>query len=185
VAARRLRAITASGEVGKLAQSVPDNGGVMFVPAFTGLGAPYWKPDARGTIVGLSRGSTMGHIARAALESIAFQSAALLEAMGKDAVAAGAGAGDRAAGRRRRLGQRPADAVPGRPARHSGAAAEGARDDGARRRLSRGLSCGVYAGTKELAAQWRIERTFHPTMSRQRAAELMQQWEHAVAQATH
>jgi glycerol kinase len=85
-----LRAITASGEVGKLAQSVPDSGGVMFVPAFTGLGAPYWKPDARGTIVGLTRGSTMGHIARAALESIAFQSAALLEAMGKDAVAAGA-----------------------------------------------------------------------------------------------
>src|SRR5207253_603365 len=73
-----------------LAQSVPDSGGVMFVPAFTGLGAPYWKPDARGAIVGLTRGSTMGHIARAALESIAFQSAALLEAMGKDAVAAGA-----------------------------------------------------------------------------------------------
>ncbi|MGZ5798942.1 MAG: glycerol kinase GlpK, partial [Caldimonas sp.] len=85
-----LRAITASGEVGKLAETVPDNGGVMFVPAFTGLGAPYWKPDARGTIVGLTRGSTMGHIARAALESIAFQSAALLDAMGKDAVAAGA-----------------------------------------------------------------------------------------------
>ena len=85
-----LRAIEASAGVQRLAESVPNSGGVMFVPAFTGLGAPYWKPDARGTIVGLTRGSTMGHIARAALESIAFQSAALLEAMGKDAVAAGA-----------------------------------------------------------------------------------------------
>ena len=73
----------------QLAESVPDNGGVMFVPAFTGLGAPHWKPDARGTIVGLTRGSTIAHIARAALESIAFQSAALLEAMSKDVVAAG------------------------------------------------------------------------------------------------
>lgn len=69
-----------------LAQSVPDAGGVMFVPAFTGLGAPYWQPDARGAIVGLTRGTTLAHIARAALESIAFQSAALLQAMSRDAV---------------------------------------------------------------------------------------------------
>ena len=61
----------------------------MFVPAFTGLGAPYWNADARGAIVGLTRGSTVAHIARAALESIAFQSAALLQAMSRDAVAAG------------------------------------------------------------------------------------------------
>jgi glycerol kinase len=61
----------------------------MFVPAFTGLGAPYWDTEARGTIVGLSRGSTVAHIARAALESIAFQSAALLQAMSQDVVAAG------------------------------------------------------------------------------------------------
>ena len=73
----------------QLAESVPDNGGVMFVPAFTGLGAPHWNPDARGTIVGLTRGSTIAHIARAALESIAFQSAALLDAMSKDVVAGG------------------------------------------------------------------------------------------------
>jgi glycerol kinase len=84
-----LHAIQASGEVQQLAQSVPDAGGVMFVPAFTGLGAPYWKPEARGAIVGLTRGSTVAHIARAALESIAFQSAALLQAMSKDAQAAG------------------------------------------------------------------------------------------------
>ncbi|MFY9512557.1 MAG: glycerol kinase GlpK, partial [Rubrivivax sp.] len=79
-----LNAIRASGEVQALAESVPDSGGVMFVPAFTGLGAPYWKADVRGAIVGLSRGTTVAHIARAALESIAFQSAALLQAMSRD-----------------------------------------------------------------------------------------------------
>ena len=84
-----LRAIQGSGEVQRLAESVPSSGGVMFVPAFTGLGAPYWDADARGAIVGLTRGSTVAHIARAALESIAFQSAALLQAMSRDAVAAG------------------------------------------------------------------------------------------------
>ena len=75
-----LRAIEASGEGQALAESVPDSGGVFFVPAFTGLGAPHWDPHARGAIVGLTRGSTVAHIARAALESIAFQSAALLAA---------------------------------------------------------------------------------------------------------
>ncbi|MEO5697759.1 MAG: glycerol kinase GlpK, partial [Burkholderiaceae bacterium] len=84
-----LHAIRHSGEVQSLAESVPDSGGVMFVPAFTGLGAPYWNAEARGAIVGLTRGSTVAHIARAALESIAFQSAALLAAMSRDAVAAG------------------------------------------------------------------------------------------------
>ncbi|MEO8655949.1 MAG: glycerol kinase GlpK, partial [Ramlibacter sp.] len=84
-----LRAIQGSGQVQALAESVPDAGGVMMVPAFTGLGAPYWKPDARGMITGLTRGSTVAHIARAALESIAYQSAALLLAMSRDAVAAG------------------------------------------------------------------------------------------------
>jgi glycerol kinase len=89
VAARRPARHPGSSEVQALAESVPDSGGVMMVPAFTGLGAPYWKPDARGTITGLTRGTTMAHIARAALESIAYQSAALLLAMSRDAVAAG------------------------------------------------------------------------------------------------
>ena len=178
-----LRAITASGEVGKLAESVPDNGGVMFVPAFSGLGAPYWKPDARGAIVGLTRGSTIGHIARAALESIAFQSAALLDAMSKDAVAAGGAPVtelrvDGGASANDLLMQFQADllGIPVLRPRVIETTALGAA-------YLAGLSCGVYAGTDELAAQWRIERTFHPTMSRERAAELMQRWEHAVAQA--
>ena len=84
-----LHAISGSSEVEALAHSVPDAGGVMMVPAFTGLGAPYWKPEARGTITGLTRGSTLAHIARAALESIAYQSAALLLSMSRDAVQGG------------------------------------------------------------------------------------------------
>ncbi len=84
-----LKAIQGSAQVQALAESVPDAGGVMMVPAFTGLGAPYWNADARGTITGLTRGTTVAHIARAALESIAYQSAALLQAMSRDAVAAG------------------------------------------------------------------------------------------------
>ncbi len=77
--------IAHAADVEALAASVPDNGGVFFVPAFTGLGSPHWDPHARGTIVGLSRGTTRGHVARAALESIAFQSAELLSAMQQDA----------------------------------------------------------------------------------------------------
>ncbi|MEP7283873.1 MAG: glycerol kinase, partial [Rubrivivax sp.] len=77
--------IERSADVQALAASVPDSGGVVCVPAFTGLGAPYWQADARGAILGLTRGSTGAHIARAAVESIAFQSAALLQAMQADA----------------------------------------------------------------------------------------------------
>ncbi len=77
--------IRSSGDVEALAASVPDSGGVYLVPAFAGLGAPHWDRYARGTIVGLTRGTTAAHIARAALEAIAFQSADLLEAMQKDA----------------------------------------------------------------------------------------------------
>ena len=77
--------IRSSGEVEALAKTVPDNGGVFLVPAFAGLGAPHWDAYARGTIVGLTRGSTSAHIARAALESIAYQVADVLDAMRSDA----------------------------------------------------------------------------------------------------
>jgi glycerol kinase len=77
--------IAQSAEVEKLAATVSDNGGVYLVPAFAGLGAPHWDPAARGTLVGLTRGSTAGHVARAALESIAYQSADLIQAMQADA----------------------------------------------------------------------------------------------------
>ena len=180
-----LRAIQASGEVQTLAESVPDSGGVMFVPAFTGLGAPYWKPDARGAIVGLTRGSTVAHIARAALESIAFQSAALLQAMSLDAVAAGGAPVaelrvDGGACVNDLLMQFQADllGIPVVRPKVIETTALGAA-------YLAGLSCGVYGKLDELSAQWAVERTFHPTMSRARAAELMASWEHAVAQATH
>jgi glycerol kinase len=179
-----LRAIQGSGEVQSLAESVPDSGGVMFVPAFTGLGAPYWKPDARGAIVGLTRGSTVAHIARAALESIAFQSAALLLAMSRDAVAVGGAPVaelrvDGGACVNNLLMQFQADllGVPVVRPQVIETTALGAA-------YLAGLSCGLYKNLDELSAQWAIERTFHPTMSRERADELMRGWEHAVAQAT-
>ncbi|HEY2187541.1 MAG TPA: glycerol kinase GlpK [Caldimonas sp.] len=177
-----LKAIQSSSQVQQLAASVPDNGGVMFVPAFTGLGAPHWNPDARGTIVGLTRGSTIAHIARAALESIAFQSAALLDAMSRDVVAGGGAPVaelrvDGGASVNDLLMQFQADllGIPVLRPKVIETTALGAA-------YLAGLACGVYAGTDELAAQWQVERTFHPTMSRQRAHELMQRWAHAIAQ---
>ncbi len=177
-----LRAIQGSGEVQQLAESVPDSGGVMFVPAFTGLGAPYWNADARGAIVGLTRGSTVAHIARAALESIAFQSAALLQAMSRDAVAAGAAPVaelrvDGGACVNDLLMQFQADllGIPVVRPKVIETTALGAA-------YLAGLSCGLYKGLDELSAQWQVQRSFHPTMSRARAAELMQHWERAVRQ---
>jgi len=177
-----LNAIKASGEVQALAESVPDSGGVMFVPAFTGLGAPYWKADARGAIVGLTRGTTVAHIARAALESIAFQSAALLQAMGRDAVAAGGAPVselrvDGGACVNDLLMQFQADllGIPVVRPKVIETTALGAAS-------LAGLSCGIYGGLDELARQWQVERTFHPTMPRERAKGLMAQWEHAVRQ---
>ncbi|HEX4233069.1 MAG TPA: glycerol kinase GlpK [Caldimonas sp.] len=177
-----LKAIQSSSQVQQLAASVPDNGGVMFVPAFTGLGAPHWNPDARGTIVGLTRGSTIAHVARAALESIAFQSAALLDAMTKDVVAGGGAPVaelrvDGGASVNDLLMQFQADllGIPVVRPKVIETTALGAA-------YLAGLACGVYAGTDELAAQWQVERTFHPTMSRQHARELMQRWDHAIAQ---
>ena len=177
-----LHAIKASGEVQQLAESVPDSGGVMFVPAFTGLGAPYWKADARGAIVGLTRGSTVAHIARAALESIAFQSAALLQAMSRDAVAAGAAPVaelrvDGGACVNDLLMQFQADLLGIQVVRPKviETTALGAA-------YLAGLSCGLFKGLDELSAQWAVERTFRPTMQRERAAELMLNWERAVRQ---
>jgi glycerol kinase len=177
-----LRAIDSSTEVQSLAESVPDSGGVILVPAFTGLGAPYWQPDARGAIVGLSRGSSMAHIARAALESIAFQSAALLQAMSRDAVDAGGQPVaelrvDGGACVNNLLMQFQADLLGiavVRP-RVIETTALGAA-------YLAGLSCGLYDSLDTLSAQWQAERTFHPQMPRDEAAERMALWERAVRQ---
>jgi glycerol kinase len=177
-----LNAIQGSGEVQNLAQSVPDSGGVIVVPAFTGLGAPYWKPDARGSITGLTRGSTMAHIARAALESIAFQSAALLQAMGRDAASAGAAAVtelrvDGGASVNDLLMQFQADllGIPVvRPAVTETTALGAA--------YLAGLTTGVYRNTDELSDLWTAERRFEPAMAPEKANALMEAWEHAVRQ---
>lgn len=179
-----LQAIQVSGEVQALAQSVPDSGGVMMVPAFTGLGAPYWKPDVRGTITGLTRGSTLAHIARAALESIAYQSAALLLAMSRDAVSVGGAAVselrvDGGACVNDLLMQFQADllGIPVvRPAVTETTALGAA--------YLAGLSCGLYKSTDELTELWRSERRFLPTLESSRANELMARWEHAVKQTS-
>ena len=179
-----LRAFESSREVQALAESVPDSDGVVLVPAFAGLGAPYWRPDARGAIVGLSRGSTLAHIARAALESIAFQSAALLQAMDRDAVAGGGVPVrelrvDGGACVNDLLMQIQADllGIPVvRPAVTETTALGAA--------YLAGLQCGVYAGLDRLATQWRVERVFEPAITRDQAAEKMAHWEHAVRQAT-
>lgn len=177
-----LHAIDRSAAVQTLAESVPDSGGVMFVPAFTGLGAPYWQPDARGAIVGLTRGSTVAHIARAALESIAFQSATLLQAMSRDAVAAGGAPVaelrvDGGACVNDLLMQFQADllGIPVVRPQVVETTALGAA-------YLAGLSCGVYDSVDALGALWQAERTFHPALPRDRVSELMNRWERAVRQ---
>jgi glycerol kinase len=172
-----LHAIRSSAEVRSLAESVPDSGGVVVVPAFTGLGAPYWKADARGAIVGITRGTTIAHIARAALESIAFQSAALLQAMARDAAPVAELRVDGGASVNDLLMQFQSDllGIPVvRPAVTETTALGAA--------YLAGLATGVYTGLDEVASQWRAERRFHPTLPRERAAELMARWEHAVRQ---
>ena len=179
-----LQAIKGSAEVQGLAESVPDSGGVMMVPAFTGLGAPYWNAEARGTITGLTRGTTVAHIARAALESIAYQSAALLQAMSRDAVAAGGSPVaelrvDGGACVNDLLMQFQADllGIPVLRPEVTETTALGAA-------YLAGLSTGFFKDIDQLSTLWRVERRFMPTMAREHAGESMARWEHAVRQAT-
>jgi glycerol kinase len=177
-----LHAIESSSQVEALAASVSDSGGVMLVPAFAGLGAPYWKPQARGTLTGLTRGSTLAHIARAAVESIAFQTAALLQAMQADGgptlplrelrVDGGASVNNT-------LMQFQAD-VLGLPVLRPQVTETTAWGAAA----LAGLQAGLWSSTSELAALWRAEARFEPQRTRAWAAERMQAWAHAVRQAT-
>ena len=179
-----LHAIESSTQVEQLAAQVPDTAGVVFVPAFTGLGAPYWDANARGTITGLTRGSTIAHIARAALESIAFQSAALLQAMSRDALAIGAPAVtelrvDGGACVNDLLMQFQADLLGISVLRPkvTETTALGAA-------YLAGLQSGIYANTEELSELWQVDRRFEPRMSRDEAAQRMLAWEKAVRQAS-
>jgi len=157
---------------------VVTSGGVVFVPSFTGLGAPYWDPTAQGAIVGLSRGTTIGHIARAALESIAFQSTALLQAMTRDAVSTISELRvDGGASANNLLLQFQADllGIPVVRPEIIETTALGAA-------YLAGIATGFYRDEAEVAQQWRASRTFHPVISRDEAAHRIAQWEMAVAQ---
>ena len=171
--------IRESSEVEALARSVPDSGGVYLVPAFTGLGSPHWDAHARGTIAGLTRGSTRAHIARAALEGIAYQSAEVLDAMRGDAgqplvelrVDGGATVNDL-------LMQFQADllGVPVVRPRLRETTALGAA-------YLAGLATGFWSSREEVAAKWQAERVFEPHMSRDEAASRMRGWSRAVSRA--
>jgi glycerol kinase len=167
---------SSSSEIEKLAASVLDPGGVFLVPAFTGLGAPYWDPHARGTIVGLTRGTSRAHIARAALESIAYQSAEVLEAMQKDSgqrlaelrVDGGASANDL-------LMQFQADilGVPVVRPKVLETTALGAA-------YLAGLTVNLWRSREELASHWQAEKRFEPHMERGEAQARMARWREAV-----
>jgi len=174
-----LKIIRSAPEVEALAASVPDNGGVYLVPAFAGLGAPHWDAYARGAIFGLTRGATGAHLARAALEAIAFQSAEVLRAMEADAglklselrVDGGAAANDL-------LMQIQADILGVAVVRPKvlETTALGAA-------YLAGLAVGYWRDESEIAANWQIARRFEPAMSRDQAAVLTAGWEKAVARA--
>ena len=163
-------------EVETLAASVPDNGGIYLVPAFAGLGAPHWDPYARGALLGITRGTTAGHIARATLESIAFQTADLLAAMEADAATPLAELRvDGGATANNLLMQFQADllGVPVVRPRITETTALGAA-------YLAGLAVGYWRDRSELASLWQAEQTFLPVMERERALELRRQWQRAL-----
>jgi glycerol kinase len=171
--------IKESSEVEALATSVPDSGGVMLVPAFVGLGAPHWDPYARGTIVGMTRGTTKAHIARAAVEAIAYQSAELLAAMQKDAACPVMEVrADGGAARNDLLMQFQADllGVPVVRPLVTETTALGAA-------YLAGLAEGFWSSREEIQALWRAERRFEPAMAPERRAELRARWARAVEHA--
>jgi glycerol kinase len=171
--------IRSADEIEALAASVPDSAGVFLVPAFAGLGAPHWDPYARGALVGLTRATTAAHVARAALEGIAFQVADLLDAMRADS---GADVSelrvDGGAARNNLLLQFQADVlgVPVvRPAMTETTALGAA--------YLAGLAVGVWKSPEDIAGQWRVERRFEPAMPRSRVEALREGWARAVERA--
>ncbi len=168
--------IEKSSDVEALACSVPDNGGVFLVPAFAGLGAPHWDPYARGTLLGMTRGSNRGHIARAAIEAIAYQSAEVLLAMQKDAAHpvlevradGGAACNDM-------LMQFQANllGVPVVRPKVTQTTALGAA-------YLAGLALGFWESRADIASQWQVERRFEPAMGEDERLAKMLRWEQAV-----
>jgi glycerol kinase len=171
--------ITDAAEIGPLAASVADSGGVYVVPAFTGLGSPWWDPYARGTIVGLTRGSTRAHLARAVVEAMAYQTADVVDAVrnatgtspSEMRVDGGASVMDV-------LCEFQADVlgVPVRRAAVQETTALGAA-------LLAGLAEGVWASTAEVNARWRADASFTPTMTDDERVQLLSGWHRAVERA--
>ncbi|HEV2653704.1 MAG TPA: glycerol kinase GlpK [Ktedonobacteraceae bacterium] len=171
-----VRAIKKSADVEELASEVPDNGGVYLVPAFVGLGAPYWDARARGAILGLTRGSTIAHIARATLESMCYQTRDVLEAMLADSgadlktlrVDGGAVANNL-------LMQFQADilGVPVQRPKIAETTALGAA-------YLAGLAVGFWDSEQELVKYWAVDRTFEPKMSKDQRDSLYAGWKRAV-----
>jgi len=168
--------IESSDEVEPLAASVSDNGGVFLVPALAGLGAPHWDPHARGAIFGLTRGATRAHLARAALEAIAFQSADLIEAMRHDsAIEVTELRVDGGAARNDLLMQFQADllGVPVVRPRITETTALGAA-------YLAGLGVGFWKDSAALDAQWQLDRAFEPLRGADEVASLRSDWQRAV-----
>ncbi|UUO08757.1 glycerol kinase GlpK [Blastopirellula sp. J2-11] len=171
--------IDTSDAVEPLALSVPDNGGVYFVPAFVGLGAPYWDPRARGVILGLTRGTTAGHIARAAIESMAYQTRDLVEAMQRDAgvplaqlqVDGGAAVNDD-------LMQFQADLLGTKVRRPEvfETTALGAA-------YLAGLAVGYWEDLDSLKRNWQLDQEFSPYAEKSQIEELYGQWRRAVGRS--
>jgi glycerol kinase len=171
--------IRSTGEIEALAGSVPDSGGVVMVPAFSGLGAPWWDPGARGTLLGMTRGTSHAHIARAALDAIALQSADLAGAMIADSgIALAELRVDGGAARNNLLMQLQADllGVPVVRPVVTETTALGAA-------YLAGIGVGLWADEEEVAAQWRLERRFEPGISAAERAERSDRWRAAVAVA--
>ena len=176
--------IQKSSDVEALAASVADSGGVFLVPAFAGLGAPHWDPYARGALVGLSRGSHRGHIARAALEAIAYQSAELMIAMQRDVAASRRDfslsevRADGGAARNDLLMQFQADllGVPVVRPHVTETTALGAA-------YLAGLAVGYWDSREQVAAQWTCERRFEPAMGDDLRQALLANWGRAVARS--
>jgi glycerol kinase len=168
--------ISVGGESETLARSVPDTGGVYFVPAFVGLGAPYWDMYARGAVLGLTRGTTRGHLARAALEAIAYRSRDVIDTMVAEAgLSVPVMRVDGGATANAFLMQFQADilGLPIQPSAIPETTALGAA-------YLAGLAVGLWRDTDEIARMWRSAATYEPAMSADERETRYQGWKRAV-----
>ncbi|MFW6170478.1 MAG: glycerol kinase GlpK [Planctomycetota bacterium] len=173
--------IKESADIESLAATVSDNGGLVLVPAFVGLGAPHWDPYARGALLGITLGTTAGHVARAAVESMAMQTHDMLEAMKRDAdvpltvlkVDGGAAVNDHLM----QFQSDILDVAVRRPVVGETTALGAA--------YLAGLAVGYWNGTGDVARNWRLDREFTPRMDRARRERLIERWRRGVERASH